>query len=321
MSAAPLDAALPWIETALDLDAAAAPLTAGLRSDALPSAPYRLESARLARHKPGRRALIEYSVVDRDGIRHGVLLKGRARGLDRRTIELHDTLAPTAQHGWTVPRALGVIPEFQGWLQERHVGQPGFGALAGPDGATVARAVGAALAGFHHAAVTERRHLLAAELDSTVRHLAGLAAREPALGPRLDRIQGALVRRSNGIPAGPLRLLHRDFYPDQFLIEGTNVVLLDLDLHAMGDPALDLGNFVGHLIEHDIRTGSNLGRLGTPFLDGYRRAGGWTDDGAIEGFLVLTLARHIVLSTTIPGRGHTTLALVDRCEQRLIGAP
>ncbi|MGE0440063.1 MAG: hypothetical protein AB7L66_02855 [Gemmatimonadales bacterium] len=314
------DAAMPWLEPALDLDAAAPVLADGLRPGALPGGERRLESATLLRHKTGRRALIEYHLRNGADLRHRILLKCRVREADRRTAALHDGLTARARSGWTVPRALGVVPAFHGWLQEWRPGDGGFVALAASTGAATAGAIGGALAGLHAAAATDRRHGLPAELGIAMRALDGLAERDRTLKSRLDRIRAGLIRRCGSIRAAHPRLLHRDFYPDQVLLDGATVVLLDLDLHAMGDAALDLGNFVGHLIEHDLRTGSNLAALGPAFIDGYRDAGGRVDSGAIDGYLTLTLARHIALSTTIPGRRHTTAALLDLCERRLAGA-
>ena len=47
--------------------------------------------------------------------------------------------------------------------------------------------------------------------------------------------------------------IHRDFYPDQVLIDGDHLYVIDFDLYCMGDPALDIGNFMGHIIEHSLR--------------------------------------------------------------------
>ncbi|MEZ4457295.1 MAG: phosphotransferase [Gemmatimonadales bacterium] len=315
------DAAMPWLEAALDRDAAAAAaLATGLRPGALPGGDRRLESAALIRHKTGRRALIEYVVRDGSDTRHRILLKCRVREADRRTAALHDGLAAGARSGWTVPRTLGVVPAFHGWLQAWCPGTDGFTALAASNGVAAAGAIGGALAGLHGAATTDRRHGLPAELGVAMRALDGLGERDRTLKSRLDRIRSGLIRRCRSIRATHPRLLHRDFYPDQVLVHGATVILLDLDLHAMGDAALDLGNFIGHLIEHDLRTGSNLAALGPAFVDGYRTAGGRADAGAIDGYLTLTLARHIALSTIIPGRRHTTAALLDLCERRLAGA-
>ena len=42
-------------------------------------------------------------------------------------------------------------------------------------------------------------------------------------------------------------MLHRDFYYSQLLFDGDAVTLIDFDLIALGDPAIDVANFVAHL--------------------------------------------------------------------------
>ena len=55
--------------------------------------------------------------------------------------------------------------------------------------------------------------------------------------------------------ASPLRtraqvtLVHRDFYHDQLLFDAERTWILDLDCAARGDAAMDVGNFVAHLVE------------------------------------------------------------------------
>lgn len=49
--------------------------------------------------------------------------------------------------------------------------------------------------------------------------------------------------------------VHRDFYHDQVLIHGDRLAVLDLDDAAMSEPAVDVANFVAHLmllsVQHD----------------------------------------------------------------------
>jgi Ser/Thr protein kinase RdoA (MazF antagonist) len=43
------------------------------------------------------------------------------------------------------------------------------------------------------------------------------------------------------------RPVHRDFYYDQVLADGSALALLDLDDAAMSEPAVDVSNFLAHL--------------------------------------------------------------------------
>ncbi len=94
-------------------------------------------------------------------------------------------------------------------------------------------------------------------------------------------------------------------------------------LYCLGDPALDIGNFIGHMSEQSLR------QLGNPrALAGQERAleerflqlSGESAPkafGAIQCYTTLTLARHIYLSTQFPERQNFTEALLELCELRL----
>lgn len=102
-------------------------------------------------------------------------------------------------------------------------------------------AVGQALARLHAAPLPTGTpvHDSAAELAVT-RRWTELASRWGA-GPARD-LQALLPLP----PARPV-LLHRDLHDKQILLDGGEVALLDFDLAAAGDPALDLANLVEHL--------------------------------------------------------------------------
>ncbi|MDQ3927841.1 MAG: hypothetical protein M3328_01710, partial [Chloroflexota bacterium] len=114
------------------------------------------------------------------------------------------------------------------------------------------------------------------------------------------------------------RGIHRDFYADQVIASGERLYLLDFDLYCEGDPALDTGNFLGHIKEQSIRT------LGDPYAlrdveeaheerfvelhgEGVRRA--------VRVYTALTLVRHVYLSTLFPERRRSTQTILELCEE------
>lgn len=320
------DPALPWLDEALDpVRAGPAIVEAVAAREDIPGN-ARLLTATLQRHKHGRRALIRYHLADtRTGWSRVALGKTRAKGLDHRTAALVDRLAttPLGPRGdaiGAVPATLGLVPKYHLWLQTEVVGRPGFVALAGRDGPDAARRIGVALAQLHLVdATTDRRHALTDELATLERRFETFAANLPPLASRARRVLDRLRRQGDSIPA-PTRVgLHRDFYPDQVRV-GNRVYLLDLDLYAEGDPALDLGNFTAHLIEFDRRTARRtqpLAALTGQFLDGYASVRTPPPDAALRYHETLALARHVALSATIAGREHTTDQLLRECEERV----
>ncbi|MBL8988738.1 MAG: phosphotransferase [Gemmatimonadetes bacterium] len=315
------DPAMPWLDAALD-PIGAGPRIAGAiaRHRRIPIGAS-LTRATLLRHKPGRRAVIEYRLTTPGSAWSLVALgKIRARGLDDRTPAWQRQAATRV----AVPPVLGTVPEFRLWLQERVPGIGGFPALTGPESPTAARRIGAALAAFHRdAPATDRVHGPAAESAILTTRLTAMADRVPAWQSRAERLLDRLRAVVDALPAEPRCTIHRDCYPDQVLIHGDRVTLVDLDLHALGDPALDLGNFIAHLVEFAIRQGEDGTRFDTPhplaadLLDGYAAAGGLVDPDAVGAYLTLSLARLVALSTELPGRAGTTERLGALVERRL----
>jgi hypothetical protein len=69
------------------------------------------------------------------------------------------------------------------------------------------------------------------------------------------------------------------------------VGLIDLDDGALGPPELDVGNLLAHLELLARRSGRDLGRMGTAFLDGYLTAGASLDAALLTRCRTLSLLR------------------------------
>ncbi len=312
MSATPFDPAIPSLGQALDIEQARRVLARQLGS-------IDIIAARLVRHKPGRRALIEYDAVLPAGPLT-IVGKIRAKGLDTRT---HATLLGAREAGLPVPEPLGLVPELQMQLQRKESGVQLTGELAGPRGLDLAQAAAEIAHQLHQAGIpTSRRHTLDDEMRILHDRLPLVGERHPYWADRLARVLDASDRLAATIPepAGGKVGIHRDYYADQLLVDGDRVVLLDFDLYCAGDPALDIGNFAAHIIEQSLR------ELGSPvaladreraLVERYLALAGPGHQQAVAGYITLSLVRHIWISTRIPERHHITGQLLDFCEQRL----
>ena len=59
---------------------------------------------------------------------------------------------------------------------------------------------------------------------------------------------GTAGRGRDRLPGLPARTpIHRDFYYSQVLFNQEQLTLIDFDLLALGDPAIDVANFMAHL--------------------------------------------------------------------------
>jgi aminoglycoside phosphotransferase (APT) family kinase protein len=313
----PTDPAMPTLDAALDPGAVRPRLAAALGHE---PGDVRMAEARLLRHKPGRRAVVRYDLIEPDGACRVLLGKLRAKGLDRRTPALHDALQAAGldgrgQRGVGVPRAAGSIEALGLWLQELVPGRP-LGDLLEPD-ADPAPFVGtgAALARLHRCGpASERRWTFADELSVLERALAQAADARPDAASALRAITRGASARIAGLGEGPAFGIHRDFYFDQVIVDGDRIWIVDLDLYALGDPAIDIGNFLAHLDELGVR------RRGEPaafapqeaaFLDGYAGAGDLPNAARIATLRAVSLARHIHLSMRFAERRHTTERLIE----------
>lgn len=327
---------MPFLEDALNPDRA----QAALRT-VMPEV-RRVMAARLMRHKPGKRALIAYELETAAGS-ETVLGKIRAKGLDDRSYQLQRALW---QHGWdahstsgfSVPEPLGIIPMWHLWLQRWVPGSPATASLTAADGVALAARIAALAHHLHQTPMpTAKPHTLADELRILRDRVPQAAVIFPALSPRIRRILAAcealahdwatvLHAQPTGTWFSPVGI-HRDFYGDQVIVMGDRLWLLDLDLYCQGHPALDMGNFIAHITEFSLREWGDPAAL----VD---REAALTEAAialwqpnlaispqvltqAIEGFVTLTLVRHIHISTRIVARRSQTAAIVALCERRL----
>lgn len=206
----------------------------------------------------GVRALVGKSYGDATGARTFEVMRAVRRALD--------TVAAPAL--LSVPEALGYDAPRRCLLQQRVEGA-GFAELArGPDFARYLRLVGEALALLH------RLPLGLGEVKGVEDHVRELMRPHPlelaqALPECRDRIEALLrgFEALGGAWAGVPAPLHRDFHLRQLFWGDGRVWLIDWDLFALGDPALDVGNFVMYL---ETRLDARAAAATEAFMAGYR---------------------------------------------------
>ena len=296
----------------------------------------RVVGGEVLRHKPGRRALLRYTVRRQANAPEvAVIGKIRDKGLDWQTLGLNRHLhADCARHPdlpLRVPLPVAAIPSLSMWLQAWVDGRDGWSLLADRDAIRHADAIATALHQLHQSrAPIRKHHSLQDELAILAKRLAAAAATSPMLATRVRRLESDCNELGAKQGPRPLCTAHRDFYPDQLLERKGKVYLLDLDLACNADPAIDLGNYVAHVQERDLR------RYGEPrrhaafcerFVATYAALAG--DSGledAVEIYRVLTLARHVDISTRFDERSAFTEDILAFCESEIgrllrVGAP
>ena len=296
---------------------------------------FEVPGIRVVRHKRGRRCLVEYDLlVERPGEPPQMTTlvgKARARGLDRTTYEalagLYDAgFAYEAEDGISVPQPVGMVPEFQMWLHRKVPGTLATHLLAEHGGPDLARRIAEALRKLHSARVKPSRgHTIADELAILHEKLPLVAQMKPEWTARIERLLWGCDRLGAALPTVVPQGIHRDFYADHVLQDGKLLYLLDFDLYCLGDPALDAGNFVAHIQEMALRKMGNRHELvecEEALIEHFLHLSDYVTRFSVDVYTLLTLVRHIYLSTQFADRQHITEALLHACEEeqaRLLG--
>src|SRR5438477_1798614 len=327
------DPSMPWLGAVLDPAKAMTRLQ--LACTRFVDEAVELCAIRVTRHKPSRRCVVEYDfeskgassdASSRRQAKFTLLGKVRAKGLDKRTAQLVEALSraefePDSADGISVPEVAGIIPEFRMWLQLKVPGVPATDLLAQADGAELARRIADAAHKVHATPIApERNHTIGDELRILSDRLSLLAKIKPGWAPRLQRVLEASVRLGGSLRTPQPCGIHRDFYPAQILVDVKRLWLLDFDLFCKGDPALDIGNFIGHLTEQSLRRFGDANALvdrERAMEDRFVELSGEETRPRTQAYQTLTLVRLIQLSTEFAERRPFTERLLQLCEQRL----
>jgi hypothetical protein len=290
-----------------------------------------VENIELIRHKLGRRAVIQYAVRMDDtttgqAIQKRILIgKVRAKGLDRKsfrvTSELCSEFKRTEPKGVRVPQPWQMVPSFNMWLQEKVSGEPLADVLLGDNLDALASRIAQAAYKVHRSTVVPTRtHTIDNELDILRERLAAVALAQPEWNLRITKLTEQCHALALALPPVPPLPIHRDFHPGQILVDGPRLWLLDFDLFSLGDPAVDIGNFLAHLTELSLRHFGNerhLAAVEREIEEAYVALAGEEIRQRIHTYALLTLARHVYISTQFAERRAFTEPLLCLCEQRL----
>lgn len=290
----------------------------------------RVRRIRVTRYKPGRRCVVEYDVrVDRpDAPREASTIIGKIRvarsgTADYRLLDAfwRSGFDAAASDGISVAEPLAALTRHRMWLQRKVTGRLAGDLLTQPGAAVLGRRIAEAAHKVHAAGVpARRRHTMADELRILRACLGSVAREHPRWAPRLDRVLDSCHRIGASLREPTPTGIHRDFYADQVIVEDSRLHLIDFDLYCLGDPGLDIGNFVGHLTEQSLR------ELGDPealtsveqeIEERFVELSGEAARLSVRAYATLTLARHVYLSTQHRTRRPFTESLLDLCAERL----
>lgn len=281
----------------------------------------------LLRHKPGRRALIRYDISLADNLPPVVILgKLRAKGADRRTPALHCSLRAAGLDG-SAPNYVGVAPvlgltnEPALWFQPLLQGATMTEHLTAL-GLAASQSAGHALACLHSTGVkTDRLWSMVDEIAVLDRALSEVENALPTRSAEINETFECARRKVEDLGQITTTCIHRDFYPDQLLLDTPITWLLDLDDMAQGDPTIDVANYFSHLTEFGLRWHADQDTFvgdAQAFMASYQTHR-YLDRERAEILHWVSLARGIGIAHRIEGRRHTVDPLISLCHSALSG--
>lgn len=254
-----------------------------------------IRSMECVRHKPGRRAILRWE-VEVEGKPNAFYAKTFASQRAPKVYEIATAIAEAQAFGdqVRVPKSVALFPDIRTIVQSAVLGEPITDILFEPSTAVVAR-IADALGSFHASAIDlGRQHTLERELSPLPERIQQLGNVENGLR---DRASALLDLLRSGKPEQfewRNQPIHRDFYHDQILWDGQHLAILDLDDAAMGEPAVDIANFVAHLMLLGSQRSSSVFRLQhqiDAFLERYRSVGPDCDPALIDWLVASTAIR------------------------------
>ena len=324
------DANLPYLQTAMNGDKVEPYLNNLFQSKLGTNTRVNLRSIKKIRHKQGKRCLIEYELdLERKNISYKIITllgKMHRKGLDKTAFRMQNSLQKTgfdskSSDKISSPKAIGIIPEMDMWLQKKIDGIPVINLLVKKDGDKIARRIAEAIHKVHLANIpTKRHHTVKKELLILNERLIETARLNPLLSTRLNQVFDECKELVKYLPHTDSVGIHRDFYHDQVLMSGHRIFLLDFDLYCMGDPSLDIGNFVGHIQEFSLRKFGNpneLSKQENALTARFLELSGEFRRTSVEIYTTLTLVRHISISQQFSDRRKFTKKILSLCEKRL----
>lgn len=285
---------------------------------------YELNQIKVIRYKAERRCLIEYIWQGENTL--NLIAKIRAKGTDINSYNLQKKLwnngfNDNSVDQISVPEPIGMIPKWQMWLQRKVEGEVASHLFSNPQNIKLIPKIAHVAHKLHQSQIpTNRCHTMADELHILQQKLPLLIANYPDWEQRINNLLKKCYQLGEKTPESQLCGIHRDFYQEQIIINKEHFYLLDLDLYCQGNPSLDLGNFIAHISEYSLRMFGNFQALQTQenlLQEEFIKLAGENNRSAITAYQVLTLVRHIYLSTQFPERCFYTKDLFDLCEDKL----
>lgn len=232
----------------------------------------------------------------------------------------------TSDNNIRVPHPLAVTPEGVLWLEA--VFDLSLHDLVGTGPyVSACRSTGLVLQRLHSAKLPNLPTFSVEEAQAQLKTLALETAQiYPVLRESIEGVWQQLETRAPAVAEKETVPVHRDFYDKQLLVGANRITLLDTDTLALGDPAVDVGNFLAHLVlrgKQNALSEKTTGEARANFLEAYRSG---QQVGMSEAFQkrtvwweAATLLRLACLYSLRPRWRKLALPLLEQSEKTLRG--
>ncbi len=147
-----------------------------------------------------------------------------------------------------IPKVLGYNDPLKLLIISEVPGKPLLELLGSDDFEAALEKTALILGNLHALKVkTERVWNLQEELEVLKKQSELISTILPELDSKMQDLISKLEKRADSLNFLSSHLLHGDFYYGQVLVDQDQVWFLDLDEAILGDPLLDVGNFLAHL--------------------------------------------------------------------------
>ena len=146
-----------------------------------------------------------------------------------------------------------------------HIAGKGFNEILGSNGpeTNLIKNIAVGLSVFHSCSYNPTRaHFWEDEIRIMSQWVSQAVQLFPVIAVDTSHLLEQIILKGNAANDPVKAPVHRDFYDKQIMVSHHKVTFLDFDSLALGDPAIDVGNFIAHLKLRGIQSTGNPGHFG-----------------------------------------------------------
>jgi thiamine kinase-like enzyme len=210
---------------------------------------------RVVSYKPERRCQIEYHVRLGSSSAPAFKLYGKLYNSSKKSESAYENLVflkQLAQQHNTFGRARHEnpfrIPELKAVFVPEIKGKSFYNLLRENPSKKIIEKIAAGLKAFHNAKPPFcKDHFWVNELEILTKWISVVEFFLPLHCGAVIKIYETLAKNQDAGNPVSTGIVHGDFYDKQVIVSGDDVLFIDFDAIAKGDPASDIGNFIAHL--------------------------------------------------------------------------